>query len=66
MKTKEIRDLTLEEIAEKEESFKRELFNLRIQSRLGSLENPARIKIVKKIIARLLTEKTSRKNNEVK
>ena len=64
MKAAEIRDLTIEEIDKQCQELKRELLNLRIQSRLGSLENPARIKTVKKIIARLLTEKNSRKDTK--
>ena len=61
MKVSEIKDLTLEEIDKEHQELKRELLNLRIQGRIGSLENPARVKAAKKTIARLLTEKNSRK-----
>lgn len=55
MKAKEIRELTTAEIEEKVKSMKEELFNLRFQLATGQLENTARIKEVKKTIARLKT-----------
>lgn len=55
MKAKEIRELTTAEIEEKLKSMKEELFNLRFQLATGQLENTARIKEVKKTIARLKT-----------
>ena len=39
---------------------KRELFNLRFQLATGQLENPARIKAVKKQVARINTEMRAR------
>lgn len=55
MKTSEIRDLTTAEIEQKIQSFKEELFNLRFQLATGQLENPARIREVRKSIARTKT-----------
>lgn len=55
MKAKEIRDLTTAEITQKEKSLKEELFNLRFQLATGQLENTARIREVRKAIARLKT-----------
>ncbi len=55
MKAKEIRELTTAEIEEKLKTMKEELFNLRFQLATGQLENTARIKEVKKTIARLKT-----------
>ena len=55
MKAKEIRELTTAEIEEKLKTLKEELFNLRFQLATGQLENTARIKEVKKTIARLKT-----------
>ncbi len=55
MKASEIRDLTDDEVAQKLEESRRELFNLRFQHATGSLENTARLSLVKKQIARLLT-----------
>jgi large subunit ribosomal protein L29 len=55
MKTSEIREMTLQEIAQKAEEAKQELFNLRFQHATGQKENPMRMKELKKNIARLLT-----------
>lgn len=55
MKAKEIRDLSAEELNQKLASLKEELFNLRFQLATGQLENPMRIKEVKKTIARIKT-----------
>ncbi|MCI8501664.1 MAG: 50S ribosomal protein L29 [Oscillospiraceae bacterium] len=55
MKAVEIRDLSLTEINQKVSDLKEELFNLRFQLAVNQLENPQRIKAVKKDIARLKT-----------
>lgn len=55
MKAKEIRDLTTAEIEQNVKSLKEELFNLRFQLATGQLENTARIRDVKKSIARMKT-----------
>ena len=55
MKAKEIRDLTTAEIEQNVKSLKEELFNLRFQLATGQLENTARIREVRKSIARLKT-----------
>ncbi|MBO1005189.1 MULTISPECIES: 50S ribosomal protein L29 [Pseudogracilibacillus] len=55
MKAKEIKELTTAEIEQNVKSMKEELFNLRFQLATGQLENTARIKEVKRTIARLKT-----------
>lgn len=60
MKAKEIRELTTAEIEENVKSLKEELFNLRFQLATGQLENTARIKEVKRTIARLKTVERER------
>lgn len=55
MKAKEIRDLTTSETEEQIKSSKEELFNLRFQLATGQLEETARIRTVRKTIARLKT-----------
>ncbi|MBA2873126.1 large subunit ribosomal protein L29 [Anoxybacillus calidus] len=55
MKAKEIRELTTAEIEQKIKSLKEELFNLRFQLATGQLENTARIREVRKAIARMKT-----------
>jgi large subunit ribosomal protein L29 len=51
----EIRELSTGEILEALDDAKQELFNLRFQQEVGQLEDPTRIKIVKRSIARLKT-----------
>lgn len=63
MKVNEIRDLTAAELDQKLNGLKEELFNLRFQLATGQLENPLRIKDVKKTIARI---KTIQRQNELK
>jgi large subunit ribosomal protein L29 len=55
MKAGEIRDLNLEEMHRKISDLKEELFNLRFQHEIGQLENPQRMKLTKREIARLKT-----------
>jgi len=55
MKAAEIRELSSAELAEKLSDLKSELFNLRFQHAINQLENPMRIKAVKKDIARIQT-----------
>ncbi|MBM7610184.1 MULTISPECIES: 50S ribosomal protein L29 [Bacillales] len=55
MKANEIRDLATSEIELKVKSLKEELFNLRFQLATGQLENTARIREVRKAIARMKT-----------
>ncbi len=55
MKNSEIRKLTTEEINKKIDESKEELFNLRMKQATGSLENPSRIKELRKLVARLKT-----------
>ena len=52
---KEIRDLTNEEITKKIEEYKQELFNLRFNQATGTLEKPARIKELRRLVARMKT-----------
>ena len=55
MKASEIRDLNLEEMHRKVVDLKEELFNLRFQHEIGQLENPQRMKLTKREIARVKT-----------
>ncbi len=55
MKAKDFREMSTEELNTKLVDLKKELFNLRFQSAINQLENPMRIKAVKKDIARILT-----------
>ncbi len=62
MKVKEIRDMSADEQTQKLKSLKEELFNLRFQHATGQLENPMRIREVKKSIAQV---KTIQRENEL-
>lgn len=53
MKAKDIRELTDEELEQKLIEMKTELFNLRFQLATGQLNNPVRLREVKKDIARI-------------
>lgn len=62
MNVKEVRDLSNEELEKEVVSLKEELYDLRFAQATGSLENPARIREVRKTIARIKTVITERKN----
>ena len=55
MKTNEIRKLSTEELNKKIAESKEELFNLRMKQATGSLENPSRIRELRKTVARIKT-----------
>ena len=60
MKINEIREKSVEDLADVRRSMKQEIFNLRIQQKSGQLENPARLRTLRRSIARIetiLTEK---------
>lgn len=55
MKAKELRELSLPELKEKLSQLREELFNLRFQKTIHRLENPLKIRNIKRDIARVLT-----------
>ena len=55
MKANKIREMTTEELNERERELKTELFNLRFQLATGQLSNPQRMKECKHDIARVKT-----------
>ena len=60
MRARALRDLTDQELDERLSERRQELFNLRFQSATGALENPARLKLAKREIARILTVRHER------
>ena len=58
---KELRGLSQEELAKRENELKKELFELRFQAATGQLEQTARLKEVKKQIARIKTVQSEAK-----
>lgn len=63
MKATEIRALSETELNDKLAQLKKELFNLRFQHAINQLDNPMRINVVKKDIARI---KTILRENEIR
>lgn len=55
MKASEIKALSADQRAKKLTELKEELFNLNFQKAINQLDNPMRIKAVKKDIARIMT-----------
>lgn len=55
MKVQDIRSIETKDLLVKVEEFKKELFSLRFQQTTGQLENTARIKEVRKSIAKIKT-----------
>jgi large subunit ribosomal protein L29 len=51
----ELRELALEELVSKLKEAKAELFNLRVQSATGQLDNHRRLQVVRREIARIYT-----------
>ena len=60
MKSKEIRELTDAELVTKVADLQREKLNLKIQPRTGQLEKTARVRQIRRDIARVYTEQTAR------
>ena len=55
MRASEMRDFNKDELEKKIKDLKEELFNLRFQHAINQLDNPMRLKSVKKDIARSMT-----------
>jgi large subunit ribosomal protein L29 len=55
MKAAQVRGLTLDQLNEELIKLKKEQFNLRFQAASGQLENTARVRVIKRDIARIKT-----------
>ena len=55
MKIKELREQTVEELNRRARELKMESLNLRLQQQSGQLENPARLKLIRREVARIET-----------
>ena len=60
MTTRQLRELSDEDLAKSLADRREELFNLRFQDATGALDNTARLKQTKREIARILTLQTER------
>jgi large subunit ribosomal protein L29 len=55
MKASEFRDLTLDQLDDQLAKLKKEQFNMRFQRASGQLENTARVRQIRRDIARVMT-----------
>ena len=55
MKAAQMREQTVEELRERERELAEQLFALRLQQVTGQLENPAKIRLVRRDLARVMT-----------
>ena len=62
MKFSEMKDMTLVELAAKSRDLRHEMFNLRLQQASAQLEKPARLRVLRKDIARLETRISELRN----
>ncbi|MCY3972225.1 MAG: 50S ribosomal protein L29 [Acidobacteria bacterium] len=60
MKASELRELTEDELRQKEEELADQLFALRLQKSIGQLEKPSRIRQARVELARVLTVRRER------
>jgi large subunit ribosomal protein L29 len=66
MKTQEIKDLTEKEREDKISDLREEYFNLKFQLAMGKIENPGRLKYMRRDIARILTVQGNQPETEAK
>ena len=64
MKAREVNDLADDQLVEAAGNARQELFNLRFQAATGALENTARLKLAKREIARILTVRNDRADEQ--
>jgi large subunit ribosomal protein L29 len=62
MKMTEIKDLTPQELTAKSRDLRQEVFNLRLQQASSQLEKPARLKTLRRDVARLETRLSQLRN----
>jgi large subunit ribosomal protein L29 len=60
LRAKELRDLTDDELEHRLDETRKELFNLRFQAATGALENTARLQLLRRDVARILTVRHQR------
>lgn len=65
MKFSEIKDMTLVELSAKSRDLRQELFNLRLQQASAQLEKPARLRTLRRDVARLETRISALRNKTV-
>ena len=66
MKTSDARHLTTDQLGDELEKLRKEQFNLRFQRASGQLENTARIRLIRRDIARVKTEASAKRAGSVR
>ena len=66
MKMSELKDMTLQELSAKGRDLRQEVFNLRLQQASSQLEKPARLRWLRRDIARVETRLTQLRNPAAK
>ena len=64
MKMSELKDLTATELAAKGRDLRQEMFNLRLQQASGQLEKPARLRNLRRDVARIETQISTLRNKK--
>jgi len=64
VKIKEVKDMSMEELKQKNKEIAEELFRLRIRHASGQLDSPAMMKNLRKDIARIKTVMREREGNK--
>ncbi len=60
MKIKELRELSVDELKARRSELRQEMLNLRVQQQSGQLENPSRLKLLRREVAKIETLVTER------
>ena len=69
MKTKEIRELSKDELITRKRDLRHEVFHLRLQQQSGQLEKPSQLRVIRREVARIetvLTEKNRKAQQDSK
>jgi large subunit ribosomal protein L29 len=64
MKIKEIIEMSTDELLTKKRDLRQESLHLRLQQQSGQLEQPSRLRLLRRDVARVETVLSSRKNKE--
>ena len=64
MKQKEVIELSVDELNEKLNTFKKELADMKMSHAVSPIENPLQIRNTRRVIARIYTELTRRKQEK--
>ena len=62
MKMSELKDMTISELAAKSRDVRQEIFNLRLQQASSQLEKPARLRLLRRNVARIETRISQLRN----